>query len=110
MKKKRKRRGSQPGRSAPVPRGFYQRSALILRQARKLRGLSQSDVAAIFHYHPQYVANWEAGVSLPPLDILKKLAAKLKLSIEVLLQIRVFELENKWRAELGLPLKDAGTK
>jgi transcriptional regulator with XRE-family HTH domain len=46
----------------------------LLKAARENAGLRQSDVAKKLGYSsPQFISNWERGLSLPPLDRLPKL-------------------------------------
>lgn len=44
---------------------------LYLRQKRIKKKLSQVEVAKQLGYSSQFVANWERGISSPPLDVLK---------------------------------------
>ena len=46
-----------------------------LKEKREKASLTQLDVARHLDYtSPQFVSNWERGVSLPPIDVLPKLA------------------------------------
>jgi transcriptional regulator with XRE-family HTH domain len=46
----------------------------LLRKARTKKGLSQSEVAKRLGYSsPQFISNWERGLSSPPIPKLKKL-------------------------------------
>ena len=50
--------------------------------------LTQNDVAQALGYStPQFISNWERGLSHPPLDSLKKLAALYKISSDELFKI-----------------------
>jgi len=44
-----------------------------LRQKRLKQGLSQVEVAKQLGYSSQFIANWERGVSSPPMQALKKI-------------------------------------
>jgi transcriptional regulator with XRE-family HTH domain len=44
-----------------------------LRQKRLEKGLSQVEVAKKLGYSSQFIANWERGVSSPPMQALKKI-------------------------------------
>lgn len=44
-----------------------------LRQRRLDKGLSQVEVAKKLNYSSQFIANWERGVSSPPMQALKKI-------------------------------------
>ena len=53
----------------------------FLKGAREKAGLTQQDVARELNYStPQFVSNWERGISLPPLDVMPLLAEVLKIS------------------------------
>lgn len=74
----------------------------FLQQKRKEAGLSQRDVSDKLGYStPQFISNWERGVSNPPVNALKKLGAIYKTSPE-----KMFEefLENE-KAQLERDLK-----
>lgn len=54
-----------------------------LKRARVAAGLSQRDVSNKMGYStPQFISNWERGVSLPPMKSFKKLASILKIKEE----------------------------
>lgn len=47
----------------------------FLKESREDAGLTQQEVATRLSYStPQYISNWERGVSLPPLDQLPRLS------------------------------------
>ncbi len=49
--------------------------AELLKQKRIKAGLSQRDVSNALGYStPQFISNWERGVSTPPMDAMPKLA------------------------------------
>lgn len=49
--------------------------AKFLRSSREAKSLSQADVAKELGYSsPQFVSNWERGISSPPMDAIFKLA------------------------------------
>jgi transcriptional regulator with XRE-family HTH domain len=59
-----------------------------LQEKRASVGLSQSDVADLFGYStPQFISNWERGVSDPPVTAFKKLAQIYKASADELFEI-----------------------
>lgn len=43
----------------------------FLREKREERGLSQTEVAEVLSVKPQFVSNWERGMSAPPLRLLR---------------------------------------
>lgn len=60
----------------------------FLKQKRIAAGLSQADVADKLGYStPQFISNWERGVSRPPISVLKKLGELFKASSEDLFEV-----------------------
>ncbi|MES2768669.1 MAG: helix-turn-helix transcriptional regulator [Bdellovibrionota bacterium] len=53
---------------------------IFLRQKRIQRKLTQVQVAKELDYSSQFVANWERGVSSPPLEALRKIVEIYKIS------------------------------
>jgi len=75
-----------------------------LREARERSKLSQSQVAQELGYSsPQFVSNWERGLSSPPIPKFKKLCKMYSLSVdeayERLLHATLEEVERKLRKE-----------
>lgn len=57
----------------------------ILKDMRENAGLSQADVAEALNYTtPQFISNWERGVSFPPIKVIPKLAKLYKTDREYL--------------------------
>lgn len=60
----------------------------FLKTKRISAGLSQKDVADRLGYTtPQFISNWERGVSQPPINVLKKLGEMYKVSAEELFDV-----------------------
>lgn len=60
----------------------------FLKTRRVSAGLSQKDVADKLGYStPQFISNWERGVSQPPINILKKLGEMYKVPAEELFEV-----------------------
>ncbi len=60
----------------------------ILKEKRKKIGASQAEVAKKLGYSsPQFISNWERGLSAPPVTSLRTLASLYKISPENLFQI-----------------------
>jgi transcriptional regulator with XRE-family HTH domain len=81
-----------------------------LREARERSGLSQSQVAQELGYSsPQFISNWERGLSSPPIPKFKKLCKLYSLSLdeayEKLLQATLDEVERKLRKEFYPSIK-----
>lgn len=75
-----------------------------LREAREAAHLSQSQVAQELGYSsPQFISNWERGLSSPPIPKFKKLCKMYSLSLDEafdkLLQATLTEVERKLRSE-----------
>lgn len=76
----------------------------LLKKARETAGLSQAEVAHELGYtSPQFISNWERGLSSPPIPKLKKLCKMYQLSIDqaynAMLSATLEEVENKLRRQ-----------
>lgn len=76
----------------------------LLKKARENSGLSQAEVARELGYSsPQFVSNWERGLSSPPVPKLKKLCKMYQLSIdqayEAMLNATLQEVERKLHSQ-----------
>lgn len=81
----------------------------FIKSKRLLAGLSQAEIANALGYStPQFISNWERGISLPPIGSLRKIAELLKVPaeelFELVLEVEVFiateELKRKfWRSK-----------
>lgn len=57
-------------------------------EARQSAGLTQAQVSEYFRYKtPQFVSNWERGLSYPPIKSLRKLAALYNIDANVLFEL-----------------------
>jgi transcriptional regulator with XRE-family HTH domain len=60
----------------------------FLKSRRQRAGLTQQDVAQHLEYtSPQFISNWERGVSLPPLDVLPRLAVLYRVSARDMIDV-----------------------
>jgi transcriptional regulator with XRE-family HTH domain len=60
----------------------------FLKVRRQKAGLTQQDVARHLEYtSPQFISNWERGVSLPPLDVLPRLATLYRVSARDMIDV-----------------------
>jgi transcriptional regulator with XRE-family HTH domain len=78
----------------------------FMKQKRVAAGLSQGDVADKLGYTtPQFISNWERGVSRPPINVLKKLGDLYKISsedlFEVVLSETIIEITRDFRNKFG---------
>lgn len=61
---------------------------IFLKEKRTTVGLSQADVAKVLGYStPQFISNWERGISSPPINILKKLGQLYKVTSEEIFEV-----------------------
>lgn len=59
----------------------------FIREARRAKGLSQSELARALGYHPQFISNWERGESRPPMEKLAALSRLLGVRRRKLVEI-----------------------
>jgi transcriptional regulator with XRE-family HTH domain len=76
----------------------------LLKKARENAGLSQAEVARELGYSsPQFVSNWERGLSSPPVPKLKKLCKMYQLSVDqayqAMLAATLEEVERKLHSQ-----------
>ena len=54
----------------------------ILKEARQKKALTQSEIAKHLGYNtPQFVSNWERGLSAPPIESLNQISEILELDV-----------------------------
>lgn len=54
----------------------------ILKEARQKKALTQTEIAKRLGYNtPQFVSNWERGLSAPPIESLNKISEILELDV-----------------------------
>lgn len=64
----------------------------ILKKHRTAAGLTQNQIAQKFGYKsPQFVSNWERGMSQPPLEVLFQLCTMLKIPKDVIKELIIKE-------------------
>lgn len=79
-----------------------------LRNKRIAAGFSQADVSTELGYStPQFVSNWERGVSLPPVNIIKTLAKKYRTSAEEMYELMENEIIKDVTQSLQQKFKEA---
>jgi transcriptional regulator with XRE-family HTH domain len=73
----------------------------FLKECRTRAGLSQLAVARAVNYSsPQFVSNWERGVSLPPLPVFGKLIDLYKIKRHEIIDLLVQEHRSRLEAKL----------
>lgn len=75
-----------------------------LKRARVEAKLSQNEVSEKLNYTtPQFISNWERGISTPPIKELKSLSSlysiKPEIFLDVFIQSKLHVVENKIRSE-----------
>lgn len=72
-----------------------------LKQVREAAGLSQRDVADKLGYStPQFISNWERGVSHPPVSAVKKISILYKVPADSIFQAILSSVINEVTADL----------
>ncbi|MEK2645275.1 helix-turn-helix domain-containing protein [Bdellovibrio sp. BCCA] len=80
----------------------------FLKEKRMKAGLSQGDVADKLGYStPQFISNWERGVSMPPINTLKKLGQLYKISADDLFEVTLAARVDEVKAELRRKFDEA---
>jgi len=87
----------------------------LLKKARENSGLSQAEVARELGYtSPQFVSNWERGLSSPPVPKLKKLCKMYELAMDdayhAMLSATLQEVERKLHTQFYGGKKGSGRK
>lgn len=77
----------------------------FLRDKREAKKISQTEVADALKVKPQFVSNWERGMSSPPLRLMKPLMKMYGIPEQQMLNLLVAEHESFLRQELGLRKK-----
>lgn len=60
-----------------------------LKQIRKQKGLTQTELADMLGTNKTTISNYETGYSSPSLDVLREICTKLNVSADVLLDIKL---------------------
>jgi len=75
--------------------------SVFLRDKRLKAGISQGEVARTLGYtSPQFVSNWERGLSEPPIATLKKLASLYSVPLDEMFEVVMEATLEKVKAEL----------
>ena len=75
---------------------------VYLKKARQKSGLSQGDVAKELGYSsPQFISNWERGLSSPPLDTLSELVRLYSIPGRELVDVMVHETKQSLLAAVS---------
>jgi len=78
----------------------YKSLGVFLKKSRKRSGLSQTEVANQLGYStPQFISNWERGISGPPISCIKKLAKFYNINEESLFKMTLQQVEKELRRQ-----------
>lgn len=84
-----------------MPKNSFGSFPLFLRERRLAAGLSQGDVAKKLGYgSPQFVSNWERGLSLPLIESLREVAVMYNVPEEEMLRKMIDITVEKLRGEM----------
>lgn len=91
------------GGEAVTPRKMFHRSlGLFLRDAREAAGLNQTEVGKVLGVQPQFVSNWERGMSTIPLGLVRQVTILYGMHREHFIEKYLEFRETQLCAELGL--------
>ena len=68
-----------------------------LKQKRVDLKLSQYELGEMLSYNPQFISNWERGISSPPVIVISKLITILNIPQQEILEILTEESINYWK-------------
>lgn len=90
-----------------VKKKMFENIGSFLREKREERGLSQTEVAEALGVKPQFVSNWERGMSSPPLRLLRLVMKIYGIPDQQLVDFMLKQQEEFLRQQLGLKKKRA---
>lgn len=73
-----------------------------LRDKREKKGMTQTEVATALQVRPQFVSNWERGLSAPPLRLMKKIIQAYGIPKNEAVRVLVQEYEAYIKKNLGI--------
>lgn len=79
----------------------------FLKEKREAKGLSQTEVAETLGVKPQFISNWERGMSAPPLRLLRVVVKLYGIPDQALIDFLLKQQEDFLRQQLGLKKKRA---
>lgn len=86
---------------------MFENIGQFLREKREARGLSQTEVADALSVKPQFISNWERGMSSPPLRLLRIVMKMYGIPDQELVDFMLKEQEDFLRNQLGMRKKRA---
>lgn len=82
--------------------GLFRNLGVYLRDKREKKGMTQTDVAASLKVRPQFVSNWERGLSSPPWRLMRNLVRLYNIPKNEIIKVLVREHEIYIKQNLGL--------
>lgn len=88
------------------PKRIRENLGTFLKDKRLKKGYSQADFATKLGYaSPQFVSDWERGVSSPPMKKLPEIASELNVKIDILFELLVDLATNQLRENMNEEFK-----
>ncbi|HRO66085.1 MAG TPA: helix-turn-helix transcriptional regulator [Pseudobdellovibrionaceae bacterium] len=81
-------------------KNLFKNLGAYLREKREKKGLTQTEVASSLKVRPQFVSNWERGLSSPPWRLLKKIVTLYGIPKNEIIRVLVKEHETFIRKSL----------
>ena len=80
---------------------LFKNLGTYLREKREGKGMTQTDVAASLKVRPQFVSNWERGLSSPPWRLMRNLVRVYGIPKNEIVKVLIKEHEVFIRQNLG---------
>lgn len=80
---------------------LFKNLGTYLREKREKKGMTQTDVATSLKVRPQFVSNWERGLSSPPWRLLRNIVRLYGIPKNDIVKVLVKEHEAFIRSNLG---------
>lgn len=90
-----------------VKKKMFSNIGQFLKEKREAKGLSQTEVADSLGVKPQFISNWERGMSAPPLRLLRVVIKLYGIPDQALIDFLLKQQEDFLRQQLGLKKKRA---
>lgn len=81
---------------------LFKNLGIYLRERREKKGMTQTDVATALKVRPQFVSNWERGLSAPPWRLLRQIVRLYQIPKNEMVKVLVKEHEAFIRKNLGV--------
>ncbi|MBX2988579.1 MAG: helix-turn-helix transcriptional regulator [Bdellovibrionaceae bacterium] len=88
--------------TATAKEDLFRSLGSYLRDKREKKGMTQTDVASSLKVRPQFVSNWERGLSSPPWRLMRQLVRVYNIPKNEIVKVLVKEHESFIRQNLGV--------